>query len=164
MKIEPVYLVLSGTLQIAAPPAEVWRHVLNYPSWQNFSSVQHISGRPREEGEVVHLIKEEKGYSFPPYYARTIKLEPQRRAIWKTYPQSRSQESDFFGIVDFRLEGAQGNTNFIYNTIYEFLVPHTDRSELDAFETEQHSNFQTLLTAIFPKLKLLAEAGAARTC
>lgn len=161
MSAEPVYLVLSGEFTINAPPAEVWRHVLNYPSWQNFSLAQHVSGEPGEEGEVVLLSKEEKGFTFPPYYARTIKLEPQRRAIWKTYPERSSADSDFFGIVEFRLESCQGNTRFIYNTLYEFMVTYKERAELAIFRAQQQDNFETLLAGIFPKLGELAEKGAA---
>lgn len=157
MNVEPVYLVLGGELMIDAPVEQVWHHVLNYPSWQNYSSVEHISGEPGGEGEVVLLRKEEEGFTFPPYYARTIKLEPRRRSMWKTYPETRTQGNDFFGIVEFRLEESQGTTRFSYNTLYEFLVPHVEKSELDAFRERQRENFETLLAAIFPKLKALAE-------
>jgi hypothetical protein len=160
MSIEPVYLVLSGELTIRASPAEVWRHVVNYPSWQNFSVVRHISGERGGEGEVVLLSKEEKGFTFPPYYARTIKLEPRRRAIWKTYPEAKDEDTAFFGIVDFRLDDRQGEeTLFSYNTIYEFMVSYSRRSEIEEFRSRQQENFDTLLGAIFPKLKDLAETG-----
>lgn len=160
MRVEPVYLVLSGEFAINAPTAEVWRHVVNYPSWQNYSSVQHISGESGGEGEIVLLRKDEEGFTFPPYYARTIRLETQRRAIWKTYPEKRTPETDFFGIVEFRLEDRQGKTQFSYNTLYEFMVPYTDKRELDAFRDREGENFNNLLAAIFPKLKALAEKGA----
>jgi hypothetical protein len=157
MSIEPVYLVLSGEFVIDASTAEVWRHVVNYPSWQNYSSVQHISGQPGGEGEVVLLRKEEKGFTFPPYYARTIRLEPERRAIWKTYPEKRSPATDFFGIVEFGLDDWKGKTRFSYDTLYEFMVPYTHKQELEVFRHRERENFETLLATIFPKLKVLAE-------
>jgi hypothetical protein len=157
MSVAPVYIVLTGEMMIRASRAEVWRHVLNYPGWQNFSVVKHVAGEPGKEGEVVLLSKEEEGFSFPPYYARTIKLEAQRRAIWKTYPEKGGEGPDFFGIVDFRLSGAQGDTCFAYNTIYEFMVPYKSEGDLDTFRRLQEENFGTLLGGIFPKLKRLAE-------
>lgn len=159
MNIEPVYIVLTGSLTINASRGEVWKHVMNYPAWQNFSVVRHVSGEPGGEGEVVLLSKEERGFTFPPYYARTIRLEAQRRAIWKTYPAKVEAGSDFFGIVDFRLEDAEGKTRFAYNTIYEFLVSYVERSDLAKFRSQQEENFETLLGAIFPKLKHLSEEG-----
>jgi hypothetical protein len=160
MGVAPVYIVLTGEMTIRASRAEVWRHVLNYPGWQNFSVVKHVAGETGKEGEVVLLSKEEEGFSFPPYYARTIKLEAQRRAIWKTYPEKGSENTDFFGIVDFRLSDAQGDTCFAYNTLYEFMVPYNREGDLDAFRIEQQDNFETLLKGIFPKLKRLAEEGS----
>lgn len=160
MNIEPVYIVVGGDLMIGAPIAEVWHHVLNYPSWQNFPVVKHISGDPGGEGEVVLLRKDEKGFVFPAYYARTIKIEPRRRIIWKTYPEERAPNSDFFGIVDFRLEERGGKTLFSNSLLYEFLVSYTDKSELEAFRSKQLENFDTLGSAVFPKLKALAEKRA----
>jgi len=158
-KIAPVYLVWQGEMLLAAPIEEVWPHVLNYPSWQNYPRLQHVSGRPGEEGEVVLLMKEEKGFTFPPYYARTIKLEPPHRVIWKTYPQV-AQEINFFGIVDFTLAEAQDKTRFRYDMLYEFLVPHRTEDELKAFHTQQDENFQALFSVTLPKLRSLVEKNA----
>jgi hypothetical protein len=159
-KIGPVYGVWDGELMIDAPVREVWRHVLNYPSWQNFPVARHISGRPGEEGEVVMLRKDEKGFEFPPYYAITVKLEPERRVIWKTYPEKGAD--DFFGIVEFGVADAGGKTRFGYHLVYEFNVPYSDESELVAYRKGQEQNFTTLFGVIFPKLKQLAEEGAKR--
>src|SRR5215211_7634217 len=108
-RIAPVYVVCSAETMIDAPIGEAWRYAINYASWQNFPLIQHVSGELGQEGEVVLLSKEEKGFkSFPPYYARTVKLDPGRRVIWKTYPEERTEDNDFFGFVEFRLEEAQG--------------------------------------------------------
>jgi hypothetical protein len=157
-KTAPVYLVWSGELMIDAAPAEVWRHALNYASWQEYSTIRHLSGKPGEEGELVMLKKEESGLQFPPYYARTIKLDPGRRVIWKVYLEPQSYEMDFFGIVDFRVEPAQGQTRFAYECLYEFIVPYEDESELEAFRRQQRASFDAVFQVTFPKLKKLAES------
>src|SRR5688572_4451745 len=131
MKTTPVYLFWNGEMLLDAPVDKAWKHVLDYPSWQSYSSVEHVSGPPSQDGEVVRLRKDEKGFAFPPYYARTIKLDPPRRVVWKTYPESTGGQGDFFGIVEFQLHEAQGKTRFCYNTIYEFLVPHAEEAELE---------------------------------
>jgi hypothetical protein len=159
-KIGPVYLVRNGEMLIDSPVKATWPHVVNYPSWQNFPIVRHISGEPGQEGEVVLLKKDEEGFEFPPYYARTIKLEPERRIVWKTFPEHVG-EVDFFGIVDFSVFDAQGRTRFCYNTIYEFLVPYQVDSELDAFRKQQNDNFDPLFSTVLPKLKALAEKRGA---
>lgn len=155
--VAPVYLVMEGEFRIEAPLKAVWSHVLNYPSWQNFPVHKHVSGPPAGEGEVVMLRKEEKGFTFPAYYALTIKLDPESRVLWKTYPAEKGSEVEFFGIVEFRVREAQGGTRFSYNFLYEFQVPYQQESELEAFRKQQYENFTILLSSIFPKLKRLAE-------
>jgi hypothetical protein len=159
-QFEPVYLMWNKEMLIDAPRAQVWRHVLNYPSWQNYAIARHISGPVQGEGEVVLLKKEEAGVEFPPYYARTIWLEPERRIIWKTYPETRGSGSDFFGIVDFTVADAQGGTRFGYNILYEFVVPYRAESELQAFHKQQYESSEAVFAVIFPKLKKLAEQTA----
>ncbi len=158
LRIEPVYLVRSGDMMIEAPVKSTWVHVVNYPSWQHYPIVRHISGKPGQEGEVVLLKKEEKGFEFPPYYARTLKIDLERRLMWKTFPQNR-QPIDFFGIVDFQLQPAADGTRFVYDVLYEFLVPYQDERELDAFRQAQYDNFEPLFGSVLPKLKRLAEQG-----
>lgn len=154
----PVYLVRSGEMMIDASVASTWVHVVNYPSWQNYPIVQHISGARGQAGEVVLLKKDEAGFEFPPYYARTITIEPQRRLMWKTYPQTR-QPIDFFGIVDFQVQPAGEGTRFTYDVLYEFLVPYEDERELETFRQAQYDNFEPLFGSVLPKLKKLAEQG-----
>lgn len=153
MNIAPVYLFWEGEMLLDAPVRLAWPHVIDYPSWQSYSSVEHISGAMGQEGEVVLLRKEEVGFEFPPYYARTLKLEPQRRVVWKTYPQQAAAGNDFFGIVEFKLFEAQQKTRFCYNTLYEFQVPYRQEGELEAFRNQQYENFGRLFEAILPKLK-----------
>mgnify|MGYP006198854721 CR=1 FL=1 len=112
---------------------------------------------PGGEGEVVLLRKEEKGFTFPPYYALTIKLDPESRALWKTYPAEAAPAVQFFGIVDFRIRDAQDGTRFSYNTVYEFQVPYHQESELEVYRKQQYENFTALISEIFPRLKKLAE-------
>ena len=71
----PVYVVREGEMILDASVKDVWPHVINYPSWQNYSIVQRISGAPGQEGEVVLLKKEEGKSASTPYYARTIKVD-----------------------------------------------------------------------------------------
>jgi hypothetical protein len=154
-KIAPVYVVYNGEMTINAPVETVWRLAIDYTSWQNYSVVQHVSGVPGQEGEVVLLKKEEKEYVSVPYYARTIKIDPERRIIWKTY----RDQTDYFGIIEFIMYDAQGKTRFLNNALYEFLVPYQYQSELDAFRAERYRVTEAVCAAIFPRLKKLAEQG-----
>lgn len=159
-KTAPVYLIRSGELMLDRPLKEAWPLVIDYPSWQNYSKVEHVSGRPGEKGEVVVLHKEEEGFKFPPYCARTIKLEPERRVIWKTWPQGDEQNGDFFGIVDFTVQAVNDQTRFRVDMLYEFRVSYQDESELEEFRKQQDANFDALFSVVLPKLKKLAEKGA----
>jgi uncharacterized protein YndB with AHSA1/START domain len=159
-RVAPVYLVNNGELMIDAPIEKVWHHVIHYTSWQNYPIKQTLSGEPGQEGEVVMLKKDETGFEFPPYYAITIKLEPGRRVVWKTFPKDDTSASEFFGIVDFRVETAGNKTRFSYDSIYEFMVPYRDESELEVYRKEQDRNFKALFAVVFPKLKEVAEQDA----
>lgn len=152
MNVAPVYLFWEGETLLDAPVERAWPHVIDYPSWQSYSLVQHVSGPPGEEGEVV-LLKKEEGGEFPPYYARTIKLEPGRRIVWKTYPQIRAEGNDYFGIVEFRLLSAGGKTRFCHESLYEFMVPYRDESELEAFRKRSYEGAAMMFESILPKLK-----------
>lgn len=159
--IEPVYLVWNGEMTFDAPLRLVWRHVIDYPSWQNYARIERMSGNAGQEGELVMLVKEEKGFQFPPYFARTIKLEPPRRVIWKTYPE-RGQEVDFFGIVEYKLDQVAGKTRLRYDTLYEFLVPYEDERELEGYKKQQYENFGALFALILPKLREAVEEDMSR--
>lgn len=161
-KIGPVHLVWTGEMTFNAPIAEVWRHLINYPSWQNYTTAEHISGKKGAEGEVVLLKKEEPGFKFPSYHARTIKLEPPRWVIWKTYPGDADQEYDFFGIIQFRLDEVGKQTRFWRQSLYEFLVPHNDESELDEFRKQRYENTAAMQASIYSKLRALIEGGGGR--
>ena len=144
---------------LEAPLHRAWPHVLNYPTWQNYSKVEHIRGPRGGAGELVILRKEEKGFSFPPYCARTILIEPERRLIWKTYSAEPGKEADFFGIVDFKLTAVGRVTRFECSVLYEFNVAYTEEAELGRFRDEQSRNFKGLFEAVFPKLRKLCEEG-----
>jgi hypothetical protein len=152
----PVYLVLDGSVILNAPVKDSWPHVINYPSWQDYSIVQHLSGEPGREGELV-MLKKDDLESFPPYYARTIKLEPERRIIWKTYAEG---SESFFGIVEFRLSELQGKTCFSYSVVYEFLVAAQDEREIDSFQRRRRTDYEAMLAEVIPKLRELVERSA----
>lgn len=156
--VTPVYVILTGELQLDAPVEKAWPHVVNYPSWQSYLSIEHISGTSGEEGELVLLRTGEAGFSFPPYYARTIKVEPERRLIWKTYAQSAGGEMEFFGIVDLKLQAENDKTRLRYDTLYEFQVPNQSQRELEAFREKQYRDFETVFASVFLRLKTLVQA------
>ena len=153
-KIAPVYIVLEKETLIDAPVSVVWRHALNYPSWQNYSIVRHVAGEPGQEGEVVYLKKDELKSPTTAYYARTIKLEFERRVIWKTYREN----VNYFGIVDFRFYDVGGKTRFCNNSLYEHNVPYTEQREIEEFRKQSYAGMEELLASILPKLKALAES------
>ena len=159
MKPEPgrkaaVYVLWDGEMMLDASLSECWRCVLDYPSWQNYSIVRHISGEQGQEGEVVMLRREEPGVTHSPYYAKTIKLELQRRVVWKTYPLATTDD-EFFGIVDFRLSEQADQVCFRYSVLFEFMVPYSDESELHVRRDQRRADFEGLFAAILPALREL---------
>lgn len=154
----PVYLVWRGDTVLNATPSEAWPHILNYTSWQTYPIAEHISGRPGAAGEVVRLKKDEAGFSFPPYYARTVLLEPGQRVIWKTFPEKESAGPDFFGFVEFSVQSMDaGHARFCYRFLYEFLMPQQSEDEIEAFRQQQYANTEAMFASTLPKLRRLVE-------
>jgi hypothetical protein len=158
-QIAPVYVIRRGEILLEAPIDVVWPHIVDYPSWTSYSVRELVAGRPGEEGEVIRLKKEEKGYSSPPFYARTVKIEPGRRILWKTYREAADGDEGYFGFVDFQLSPENGKTRFVSNGIYEFLVAYQDESELDVFRERRHQISETVFATTRAKLKQRVEGG-----
>lgn len=158
-KVAPVYVVREGEILLDAPIDEVWRHVVDYPSWTKYSVRELVAGKPGEEGEVIRLKKEEKGYSSPPFYARTVMIEPGRRIVWKTYREAADGDEGYFGFVDFRVSPEEGKTRFRSSGIYEFLVSYEQEIELDSFRERRHQISETVFATTRAKLKQLIEGG-----
>lgn len=155
----PVYVLLDGDMLLNAPVATTWPHVIDYLSWQNYSIARHLAGKPGQEGELVLLKKEESGSSTTPYYARTVKIDPQRRIVWKIFREPGAEAGGAtFGIVEFRVEQVEGKTRFSYDLLYEYTPPPgDDEGELQRFKEQQHSNLHTLLSNVLPRLRQRVE-------
>jgi hypothetical protein len=159
-RMVPLHVVFEGEMTIDAPVRYVWRRAIDYPSWQNYSLNQHVSGPPGGEGEVVMLQKDENVVAAPtPFYARTIKIYPERRIIWKTYRDN----VDYFGIVEFRMYEVEGRTRFFNNALYEWWLPAEQERELQAIGKERLAVTEALFSTVYPRLKQLAESDA-RNC
>jgi hypothetical protein len=152
-KYEPVYLIRDLEITFDAPPERAWPHVVDYSSWQDYPTVQHISGEPGQEGELVLM---EKAGVATPYYTKTIKLDPGRRIVWKCYPETPTEGNDYFGFVDFRVIGVEGGSCFRSEAIFEFMVPYENESELDAFREQLSAGEEKLLVSL-QRLKELVE-------
>jgi hypothetical protein len=151
---KPIYVTRTGSLNISAPIAIVWKHVLDYPSWQKYAIVETVAGEHNEEGEVLYLMKDE-GLDMEAYHARTIQLIPERRALWKTFREGQ----DYFGIVDFNVEKiSETETRFFYIVVYEFAFG-LEGEQAAAFEAQMNSNFDKLTSNVIPRLKMVAEGG-----
>lgn len=151
-----VHIVYDADMVIAAPRAVVWPCAVAYPTWQNFAVARTVSGRPGAEGEVVALQKDEAVYRSTPYFARTLRIDPERRLIWKTYREN----SDYFGIIEFMLEDHPDGTLFRKHLIYEHYVESVDPAAVAAWRSERIALVEAMQANVTPKLKQLAEARA----
>jgi hypothetical protein len=155
-KYAPVYLVRNQEITFDVPAEQAWPHVVDYSSWQDYPTVEHISGESGQEGELVLM---EKAGVAAPYYTRTIKLDPGRRIVWKCYPETPTEGNDYFGFVDFRVSDVEGGSRFVSEAIFEFMVPYEDESELDAFREQVNARDEKLLVSL-QRLKELVEGGS----
>ena len=158
IKITTVDMIVEGEIELDCSVARVWPSIMNYTSWQNFTHAEHISGVEGGEGEIVLLCKREKGTDiYPPYYARTMLIEPEKRFIWKTYFEQENSAFDFSGIVDFRLKDQLGSTLFTYNMYYEYFVKNLSEEERVKFKKDRLADFNIMMPTILGKLKTLVE-------
>lgn len=164
----PVDLVFSGDFELEASVEAAWPHVLSYPTWQHFPIVEHLSGTPGGEGEVVRLKKETDGYTIGPYLARTLRLDHSNHVvIWKVYldpeqgdVQGLGGASNVQGNVEFRLtEVAADRSRFTYNLIYEYLLPSGDPDRLEEFRKGQFEDWNTVFETNYGHLKKLVVTG-----
>lgn len=168
LAIAPVDLVFSGEMELDSSVADAWPCVLDYATWQNFPIVEHISGTPGGEGEVVLLKKEMDGYTIGPYFARTLKLDHENHVVvWKVYVDPDQVGIDGLGgaksvqgNVEFRLYPAAGDRCvFWYDLIYEYLVPHSDPAELAGWKQKQSEDWGGVFKLTHKHLKELVETG-----
>jgi hypothetical protein len=158
-RIAPVYIVMSGEIMLDAPIDKVWPHLINYTSWQNYTVSERVAGVAGEEGEVVLLRKEEQGYVSPLFHARTIRIDPGRRIIWKTYRGKAGDDEGYFAFVDFILEEVGDKTRFRSTNTAEMLVAYRDESELTAFRKQREETAATVFASTRAKLKKLVESS-----
>lgn len=157
---DPTYVVLNGAAMLEADAKAAWAHIINYPSWQNYSIVQYVSGKAGQEGELLLLKKEERGASSTAYYARTVKIEPERRIIWKIFREKPAEGEATFGIVDFSVQAAEGGSLFTYRLFYEFASPQGGEDDLELFREQKQQGIKNLLAAVIPKLEALVKGGS----
>jgi hypothetical protein len=150
-----VDVVTSREFSLDAPVAEVWRQIINYPSWQGYTSVEHVSGPPGQEGEVVLLGKLEGELVWQPKYCRTLRLDPPHQVIWKVYPPRDNSEwaHEFTATVDYRLSQLETNkTRVAVQVIKEFSVPYADAGELDEVRKQESELQASVEDTYIPKL------------
>jgi hypothetical protein len=169
-RVSPVDLFLSGQFKLDASAAQAWPVVLDYTAWQTYPIAENVSGQPGELGEVVRLRKVAESFETPPYFARTVALEPGRRIVWKVYPEKSGKEEVFLGAVgfsgyvDFQVsEAGEDSALFSYNAIYEYLVSHEEDSELSGFRAKSSAEIEVMYDAMWDRLReLVAETRPTR--
>jgi hypothetical protein len=152
-QLEPVYVVCDAERLIARERADCWTHVLDYTSWQDYRSRETIAGTPGEIGEVVRLEMGEAGMeSFPPYLAKTICIEAQRQIVWKTFSIQGEAESEFFGIVNFRLNDAPAaQTRFAASVYYEYRLEWPNAAARAQFAHDRKAELVTLMATLLER-------------
>jgi hypothetical protein len=130
--------------------------VIDYPSWQGYTSVEHVSGPVGGEGEIVLIEKVESELVWQPKYCRTLKLDPPRQVVWKIYPGRLGDggwELDFSGTVEYRFEEVGPSETLVdFQVIKEFVVPVDDAAELDEVRAREYRLQADVMAANHPRL------------
>lgn len=154
---DTIYVSVVGEEHYERPLDVVWRHVVNYPEWQNYSVHERLEGVAGTEGELMKLKKAENLPSTE-FFSRTVFLEPGSRIIWRIFRPNCAVGGCKLGTVQFSVLPRGNGATFSYNLLYEFIPPSENQSERDRFRLEQTRAVATLLATVFPRLrKLIAD-------
>jgi hypothetical protein len=137
-----VDLVSYRELLLDAPINDAWRRAIDYPSWQGYTNLEHVSGPAGQEGEVCLISKPEGVLVWQPKYIRTVKLDPPRQVIWKIYSPMKGSKWDyeFTATVEYRLTQKEAHkTQLAIQVIKEYLVPYAHDSELDEVRRREYA-------------------------
>jgi hypothetical protein len=156
----PIYLLWTRQIILDATPERAWPYLIDFTAWQNYPIAEHISGSRGAEGEVVQLKKDETGFSFPPYFARTCILDPPHRVVWKTYPTEGPEAQSFMGIVDFSMQAVGDGARLSLQLFYE-MNPAEDVADVRAFREDYYRNTSEMFDAVLPRLQRLVRGESA---
>jgi hypothetical protein len=157
VKNDPATIIVDGELLLEAPVGVAWTCIIDYPSWQSYSTIERLSGVVGAEDEVFYLTKGEEGFEFPPHFTRTLKIVPESHIAWKTFAADVPEGTGFIGIIQFRVAPANDprKTRFTYQAVYEFNGPFASAAEREAFKQGKYDDFAVLWASIGPKLHRL---------
>lgn len=156
----PIYLLWTRQIILDAPPAHAWPFLIDFTAWQNYPIAEHVSGPRGGEGEVVLLKKDETGFSFPPYFARTCILDAPHRVVWKTYPNEGPEPQSFVGIVDFSMQAIGEGAKLSLQLFYE-MNPTPEVADVQAFRADYYRSTSEMFDAVLPRLQRLVRGEGA---
>lgn len=115
----PRVSVVSSSIEIAAPPEEVWRLVMDPQRLGEWVTIhrrlgEHTGGRPRK-GYEMHQTLHLRGANFKVAWT-LVECDEPRLAVWEGKGPARSRAR-----TEYRLSAAEGGTHFDYRN--EFRPP-----------------------------------------
>lgn len=124
---------------------DAWRLLLNIPSWNPAfvgATTIPICGDSNSEGELVEIsFTDATGVSQPPFFARTIKVVPDRLIAWYCYPKL----DDAFRIfLEFSLIEVPAGIRF---SIQWYALDRVSPEALAAHRTTTNATVQNLALA-----------------
>jgi hypothetical protein len=99
-------------------------------------------------------VKQQGEWFMPPYLVKIVHVEPERRVVWKMFPE---HGDGFLAFVEFAISPVGSRTQFQYHVYTEALLPRMSSKELAAAEKKMADDYERLEKHIFPILKRVAE-------
>lgn len=135
---------------------KAWELMLNYQTWNpGFlgATITRVLGEPNSEGEVVQIgLLDPTGRPLPPFYARTMKVEPCRRIAW--YCHSKLDDS-FRTFLEFGLAALTSGTRF---SIQWYSLDRVSNEALEQHRTVTDATVQNLAVAFKSHCRTRAKA------
>lgn len=157
-KVGRVDMVYNTTLHAEAPLKEAFWTVFDYPAWQGYETIVHVSGPKGEEGELASIEKTKDEPGWQEKFCKTIKLDPLKQIIWRVYTDPGQVGADgwergFDVTVDYRFEATTSEKTTIHmQVIKEFFVPYEDESELAGVQQSEYRHQVELMEHLAPRL------------
>ena len=139
-------------IAIDAPLETVWRHVINVQSWMYEFSMDHVSGDPGQEGEVLRV------YSGQEFLAQTTSVIQNELLVISNLP-STFQDEYSTGVAVITLNDVAGKTmvDLTMSRRYTWQSSGPDPAKQTRESTEFQERTRTTWKGFLDRLRTLAE-------
>ena len=148
------HYVKSYRIEVAAPPAEVWPHVMNLGGWMFEFEMKTIEGTPGQVGSVVRL------YEGQEFETLLTAVEPEQLLIMANLPiTDRGETGTGIGVVHLTDIDDATEVSLIMNRRYDWRGTRENVLRTTRQSVEFNQRTDAMWTKFLERLKAMAEGS-----